>query len=97
MPGFQAASLTDIALMKLVAVIQRGARKDFIDVHAHLVKCFNSTNVAMYVVSMPENDFLRTGLLTIVYCDVDRFDLQNDQWSVVFEAGGGIPVVFVPS
>lgn len=34
MPGFQAASLTDIALMKLVAVSQRGARKDFIDLYA---------------------------------------------------------------
>ena len=34
MPGFQAASLIDIALMKLVAVSQRGARKDFIDLYA---------------------------------------------------------------
>ncbi|MHB1627940.1 MAG: nucleotidyl transferase AbiEii/AbiGii toxin family protein [Bacilli bacterium] len=34
MPGFQAASLIDIALMKLIAVSQRGARKDFVDLYA---------------------------------------------------------------
>ncbi len=33
LPGFHLASLLDIGLMKLVALSQRGARKDFIDLY----------------------------------------------------------------
>ncbi|NIQ96181.1 MAG: nucleotidyl transferase AbiEii/AbiGii toxin family protein, partial [Desulfuromonadales bacterium] len=39
--GFSLASLEDLACMKLSAIAQRGAKKDFIDLHA-LVTSFSS-------------------------------------------------------
>jgi len=50
-PGLRLASLTDIAVMKWVAVSQRGARKDFIDLYC---LCRQGCNLADLLALLPE-------------------------------------------
>ena len=36
--GFVLASLTDIAAMKMTAIVQRATKRDYVDLHAILVQ-----------------------------------------------------------
>jgi predicted nucleotidyltransferase component of viral defense system len=46
--GIQLASLADIAAMKLVAITDRGTKKDYIDIYFLAQKCFSIEEMSVY-------------------------------------------------
>jgi predicted nucleotidyltransferase component of viral defense system len=78
-------SLEDIAAMKLNAIANRGAKKDFYDIHA-LLKCYTLQDMLRFFQQKYEQMNSLTVLKSLVYFEdadqePDLLSLENTSWT----------------
>ena len=79
--GITLAGIKDIAAMKIAAIIGRGTKKDFIDLH-RLLKCFSIKDIlGMYLQKYPDGDLFiaMKSLLYFEDADIDPMPIMFDE------------------
>jgi len=80
--GFRLASLGDLGCMKLSAIVDRGAKKDFVDVYALLTKRSLVDWLALYSRRFHAADPGHVLVALAYFDDAERTPMPRMEWSV---------------
>jgi predicted nucleotidyltransferase component of viral defense system len=80
--GCELASLDDLACMKLVAIAQRGTKKDFIDVYTIIRHYKPLPELLEFYKQKYATDNIASVLMSLVYFDDAESDPPPSRWTV---------------